>query len=391
MANPGHLAILQQGVQTWNQWREEHDIRPDLSGANLSGANLSGVNLSGADLSGVNFSSADIRGANLSQANLSQANLNKAGLSKATLMSADLSKANLTRADLSSADIRGVTLRGATLLKTDLSGATLLKTDLSGAKLWKANLSGAGLRGVTLSGANLSGADLRGVDLSPANLSPANLSQATLMSADLSKANLSQANLAQATLSQATLMSADLNDANVSGVKYLDRKHDQNTSKWERFLTWLYPRQIMRGKYRGIRVASCFGHARFKRDAEDQDFLDTLEEQWKGTWRIGLFWAWGLIDYGRSMLAVVLIALIIVVVFGLIYFFSPDMISYGSHHKTLFSPFYFSIVTFTTLGFGDVTANGWLGEMVVSLQVILGYLTLGLLISILANKVARRS
>src|SRR5438045_119653 len=88
---------------------------------------------------------------------------------------------------------------------------------------------------------------------------------------DLSKADLSGANL----------QDAFLNDADVSGVKYLYRKRDQNTSKRKRFLTWLYPHSIMRGKYQGIRVASCYGNPIFKRDAEDQDFLDTLENQWK--------------------------------------------------------------------------------------------------------------
>ena len=176
-----------------------------------------------------------------------------------------------------------------------------------------------------------------------------------------------------------------LKETNVSDIKYLDRNHDQ------RFLTWVYPCAIMRGKYQGIRVASCYGKATFKRDAQDQDFLDTLEKQWEETWRMWLFRAWGIIDYGRSMFGVFLLALIIVLGFGLTYHFLPDLISYGSHSQTPFSPFYFSIVTFTTLGFGDVTPNGVGGEMIVSLQVISGYLTLGLLISILANKVARRS
>ena len=84
-------------------------------------------------------------------------------------------------------------------------------------------------------------------------------------------------------------------------------------------------------------------------------------------------------------------ATFLILFFGSLYFVFPGLISFSAiHSKTWFSPYYFSIVTFTTLGFGDVTANGLLGEMVVSLQVILGYLTLGLLISILANKVARR-
>jgi len=39
MANQEHLDILKQGLEVWNQWREENaDIRPDLSDAELPGA-----------------------------------------------------------------------------------------------------------------------------------------------------------------------------------------------------------------------------------------------------------------------------------------------------------------------------------------------------------------
>lgn len=55
------------------------------------------------------------------------------------------------------------------------------------------------------------------------------------------------------------------------------------------------------------------------------------------------------------------------------------------------TPYYFSIVTFTTLGFGYVTPLNRAGEIWVTAEVILGYLMLGLLISIMANKIARRS
>lgn len=34
MANQEHLDIVKQGVEVWNQWREENpDVRPDLSDA----------------------------------------------------------------------------------------------------------------------------------------------------------------------------------------------------------------------------------------------------------------------------------------------------------------------------------------------------------------------
>jgi len=58
---------------------------------------------------------------------------------------------------------------------------------------------------------------------------------------------------------------------------------------------------------------------------------------------------------------------------------------------TGFTPYYFSIVTFTTLGFGDIKPLNLAGEIWISIEVILGYVMLGGLISILANKLARRS
>lgn len=59
--------------------------------------------------------------------------------------------------------------------------------------------------------------------------------------------------------------------------------------------------------------------------------------------------------------------------------------------KTWFTPYYFSIVTFTTLGFGDITPANKAGEIWLALEVILGYIMLGGLISIFAVKLARRS
>ena len=52
---------------------------------------------------------------------------------------------------------------------------------------------------------------------------------------------------------------------------------------------------------------------------------------------------------------------------------------------------YFSIVTFTTLGFGDVTAYTLWGKFWVCLEVVIGYMMLGGLISIFSNKMTRIS
>ena len=148
----------------------------------------------------------------------------------------------------------------------------------------------------------------------------------------------------------------------------------------------------MRGRYLGIRgLDTCYGNALFKRAAADQDFLDTLEAHLTGTRRMALFRAWGVIDYGRSLLRVALLSFGLAGLYGLIYRVFPQILDYKDSAKTWFTPFYFSIVTYTTLGFGDIKPKTLAGELVVSSEVILGYTTLGLLLSVLAQNIARRS
>src|SRR5262244_492414 len=91
MANNEHVAILKQGVKAWNAWRRENpDIRPDLSNADLRGADLSGANLREAFLFKANLGSADLVEANLRD----HADLSGADLARANLREAFLFKAN---------------------------------------------------------------------------------------------------------------------------------------------------------------------------------------------------------------------------------------------------------------------------------------------------------
>lgn len=135
MAEVDYLALLEQGIDDWNHWREDHpDIQPDLSRvylleADLDGVNFRGVNLSGACLIDTNLKKADLQGAdlrgayanraNLESANLHQADLSQANLSEAILTQADLSQANVARTDFSNADLTGACIEG-----WQLDGAT---------------------------------------------------------------------------------------------------------------------------------------------------------------------------------------------------------------------------------------------------------------------------
>jgi hypothetical protein len=162
MANPGHLAILNQGVEAWNKWREENpDVKPDLSWVKLIGTKLSESNLCYADLSGVDLSSAD---------------LSRAKLIGAKLIGADFIKTTLNRADLSNTDLRGACLSDADIIEATLIGANFSKAILNGADLSRAKLTGAKLTGV----------DFTRADCTRANFSEAIIGFTTFGDIDLS-------------------------------------------------------------------------------------------------------------------------------------------------------------------------------------------------------------
>jgi|GEM_PF-3236824 len=91
MADEEHLAILRQGVEAWNAWREANpEVIPDLRGANLVGWDLRGVNLKGADLREANLRGARLENADLRGADLRGADIQSAGLEGASLKGARL-------------------------------------------------------------------------------------------------------------------------------------------------------------------------------------------------------------------------------------------------------------------------------------------------------------
>jgi hypothetical protein len=128
MSDPEHLAILRQGVQAWNHWRQQaqplvfwrpsplYGQGPDLSGADLREADLVGINLDHTNLRGANLSEANLKGASLLLADLRNVNLQRANLCRARV-TADLRSADLREALLAGADLRGSWLDASTRLE----------------------------------------------------------------------------------------------------------------------------------------------------------------------------------------------------------------------------------------------------------------------------------
>ncbi|MCB0105949.1 MAG: pentapeptide repeat-containing protein [Caldilineaceae bacterium] len=220
MADAEQLAILNQGVEVWNQWREKNPstkivlTEAELEGADLLGANLEGANLARADLRGADLTEAFLQGVNLHAAYLSEADLTGAYLFQAGLTKADLFSATLHRADLGEALLCEADLREAFLPE-----AYLFRADLTKANLGEASLFAANLRGANLEGAHLERADLVDADLSAANLHGTNLRGADLDRANLTDTNLREANLTYANLGSTTLLRTDLTRANLTNCR----------------------------------------------------------------------------------------------------------------------------------------------------------------------------
>jgi hypothetical protein len=146
MANPEHLAILKQGVEAWNQWREENPkIRPDLRGADLRGTDLRRVDLRITDLRGADLRDANLESSDMSYAKLKWGKLSGAILKKTDMYGADLSKTDLDNSNLDDADLREADLRNALNLyifkfrKAQINGRT---------KFSKSNVLVRGVNGV---------------------------------------------------------------------------------------------------------------------------------------------------------------------------------------------------------------------------------------------------
>lgn len=331
MANAEQVALLLRGAEVWNRWRVDNpEAEIDLSGAKLDGAELSSMDLHGAD-----FSNASAKGAAFANSNLR----------KVSFVFADLDRTVFLFSDLRGVDMRGAKLRNASLEDANLRKANLSHTDLQGAVMAHADCKGIDLRSANLTGVNLTGADLE--------------------------------------------------SARVSSVTY-----DQNILSRTIGKTRLAPRQIWENmddlvldttcRCRGVNASSCYGNQRFRIFLDDQAYLEELMESRAG--RLILFVWWVFSNCGRSVMRWACWSVLFALIFAFVYWQMGTQHFHTSNLPFSFATMvYYSVVTFTTLGFGDVAPRTECAALLITTEVVIGYIMLGGLISIFSNKLARRS
>ncbi len=136
-----------------------------------------------------------------------------------------------------------------------------------------------------------------------------------------------------------------------------------------------------------VREMDFAGALMVRRVILDQNYLDEFRR--RDAWHAFVYLVWKMsCDCGRSLSRWLALVLVGGVIFGGIY--TQLGVDFGDH-PTALSPLYFSFVTFTTLGFGDVVPTGTWAQLAVMIEVSFGYMGLGGLLSILSCKMTRRA
>lgn len=200
------------------------------------------------------------------------------------------------------------------------------------------------LRGITLKGHDFSGMDLSNIDFFSSNLSQNNFKSANLSNSYLSKCNIKGSSFEWAKLSGALLDNVEFDrKTNFLGV-------DLNQINFT-LATLLYDLAL------------------------SQQRIQQLEHYYPVFSKI----LWLTCDYGRSLTRYMLWVCVFIIFYAFAYWY------FGN--RPFMDWLYFSVVTFATVGYGDIVPIGTIGRVLAISEILVGYLMGGLLIAIFAKRV----
>ncbi|WP_081927518.1 pentapeptide repeat-containing protein [Halobellus rufus] len=369
---------------------------------------FSGVRLIGADLERSELRDADFTGADLRFANLAYTHFNNA----------EMVGTNFTRAHLEHTFFWGATLNKAIFRFAnhgliDSPETEFWQAELQNAYLNRSKFSESNFQGADLSEAEMPHANFQGTDFSTADLPSADLKDADLSNADFSNVVLSGTDMTDVTISDTVFHGADLSKADFFGLDLSRIEIDQGTSfgttllyedqakdaegsdekagQWNKDARSHHDLKIMfaengfSAKARRHYIAQ--RRARRKEAAAAGDYYTAFASwiSWQGT------------GYGTSIRRVSRnIAAVLLLSTGIYPF-----LDVGTHNLWIYTPIseliprfieaipesvYFSIITFTTVGFGTIPPSSELARYFSGIEAFLGTLLMVLLGFVLGNR-----
>ncbi|TQP31219.1 hypothetical protein FLL93_15320 [Vibrio cholerae] len=299
-------------------------------------------------------------------------------------------------------------LRGAKLDGFNFNNVTFVNKNGEGADLYGASFINSHFSAVNMSNTYLAEVDMTGAKIAHSIFQNSEFNKATLHDSEFlmtffDDAEFYESDVRNADFYECSFYEARFSRADLSGAKFLGGGHNPLIDREIRFNMCgmsIRNSKLSTDTYFHIAKVSSetdfrtidFDKARFSAGLKQTLQYCNRRHNWEDWYRknkkstskfVSAFWT--ISDYGRSPLRVIQSFFGVCIIFALLYCLGCDLTTEKS--MGMLNSIYFSVITMTTLGFGDISANlsSSLGQILVMLQVILGYVILGALISVLSN------
>ena len=276
----------------------------------------------------------------------------------------------------------------------------------------KENLDGASLKGIDLSHADLSGARLveaclDGCNLQRANLESAHLYKASFKNSDLFNANLTNANIKESDMTGANLLEVKLDGTKLFGIQWGPQSKVNNEIQGLS-LEKLGKRKKAKAKfreaeeiYRNIRIhlmnAGVFEEAAdffYREMVSRRKQLNLFSIKRLSSKAIDI-----LCGYGEKTFRVIICAAALVFVNAVLFFifgiqYKNQILmfefsnSWNQNINEFFLSLYYSVVTLTTLGYGDIIPLG-MSKAFAGIEAFLGAFMMALFVLVFGRKMMR--
>lgn len=287
----------------------------------------------------------------------------------------------LSGIDLSNSDLSGISLFKAQIKACNFSNCTFKNSELTGAIIVESNFSNSHMQHAGFGSATIKSSIFFDAHLEHTTFTSSCIESSDFRCADFTDARIREAQLLQCDFTHAKMLNCNVSLSNVDGSNFNEVLLGGSRV---RAISGFESAQWIGTDIRDINFAGAY---QLRRYIQDENYIFEFKNRSKSHFFYYLIWK-ATSDCGRSLSRWIVLILLQIALFTFIY--TMVKIDYGLY-ETPISPFYFSISTMTTLGYGDAIPVSWIAQMCTSTQVVLGYVMLGGLLSILTNKLARRA
>ena len=297
-------------------------------------------------------------------------------MSKEKFLNPDYTPDENTKQEIEILHNDGESLSGIQLKLADMKNAKLVNADLSNTDLTRADFSGASLYGVNLEGANLFKTNLEGANLKSANMKNCNMLGADFTNTRLNNVDFGADNKAINEIeAESALSSGNIDLANEKykesediyrALKISLQSQSLGEDAGKFFLREMIVKRKQLPLFSPLRIAHKFAHLAFGYGEKIGNIL-------------------------YSIITVIIISAIIYGIEGVSYGdytlgFWGDVEQFGGIVNVIGNLLYFSVVVFSTVGFGEILPIGPLGKSMMMVEGIAG----GLILSIFMIAVYRQ-